>query len=93
MLFWCVHPSTMTSWDSLHRREKEYIVTCLQTPGSWKMPTRLAFAKTAVQQMWQEATTIMAHAAILSRVPAGAMAERAAQRSGRRQGLLRGQPS
>jgi hypothetical protein len=37
---------------------------CLQTPVSWQMPTRLAFTKTVVQQMWQEATTVMAHTAI-----------------------------
>jgi hypothetical protein len=33
--FWCAHPSSMSTWESLHRRERNYIATCMAIPPRW----------------------------------------------------------
>ncbi len=75
MVFWCTHPSTMGAWDTLHRRKRDFVASCLRTPSAWNRTMKLSFAKTAVLQMWQETAQIMAHSAkdsgraILSKSP------------------------
>jgi hypothetical protein len=61
MAFWCIHQSTMSSWESLHERERDYVAVCLATPSSWKLERKLALAKTTVRQLWQDSAEIMAH--------------------------------
>jgi hypothetical protein len=60
MLFWCAHPSSVSAWDSLHRREQNYIATCMATPPQWELALKVTFAKARVAQLWQDASVVMA---------------------------------
>ncbi len=53
----------MTTWESLHRRERNYITTCIATPSTWNLGRKLGFARTTVAQLWQDTTVMMAASA------------------------------
>jgi hypothetical protein len=59
MLFWCAHPSSVSAWESLHRREQNYIATCMATPTRWELARKVKFAKNMVAQLWQESAVLM----------------------------------
>jgi hypothetical protein len=50
----------------LHWRERNYIATCMATPPQWDLERKVAFARTNVAQLWQDATIVMAQSALTS---------------------------
>ncbi len=59
MLFWCAHPSSVSAWESLHRRARNYIATCMATPPQWNLEWKVVFARARVAQLWQDASIVI----------------------------------
>ena len=88
MAFWCIHQSTMSSWESLHERERDYITVCLATPSLWKLDRKRAFARTTVQQLWHDSAKIMAHTSKHNDDGASSMVNRSPTRAAAKSAFL-----